>query len=79
MKSKLLAATIFLAAVIPPLSAQAPALNGEPYIHDPSTIAFSRRQVFHVRHRRWWINIRRRLDMAQRRCAPRRRSGSRRH
>ena len=46
MKSKLLAVTIFLAAVIPPLSSQAPALNGEPYIHDPSTIAFSGGKYF---------------------------------
>ena len=46
MKSNLLAATILLAAVIPPLSAQAPALNGEPYIHDPSTIAFSGGKYF---------------------------------
>ena len=46
MKSKLLAATILLAAVIPPLSAQAPALNGEPYIHDPSSIVFSGGKYF---------------------------------
>jgi arabinan endo-1,5-alpha-L-arabinosidase len=46
MKSKLLAATVFLAAVIPTLSAPAPALNGEPYIHDPSTIAFSGGKYF---------------------------------
>jgi arabinan endo-1,5-alpha-L-arabinosidase len=46
MKSNILAATIFLAAVIPPLSAQAPALDGEPYIHDPSTIVSSGGKYF---------------------------------
>jgi arabinan endo-1,5-alpha-L-arabinosidase len=46
MKPNILAAIIFLGALIPPLSAQAPALNGEPYIHDPSTIAFSDGKYF---------------------------------
>src|SRR5512135_1464000 len=46
MKSKILAAAIFLAIANSPLSAQAPALNGEPYIHDPSTIAFSNGKYF---------------------------------
>jgi arabinan endo-1,5-alpha-L-arabinosidase len=46
MKSKLLVATILLAAAVPLVSAQAPALNGEPYIHDPSTIAFSGGKYF---------------------------------
>jgi arabinan endo-1,5-alpha-L-arabinosidase len=41
MKIKILAAALFLVAVVPALLAQAPALDGEPYIHDPSTIAFS--------------------------------------
>ena len=45
MKPYLLTAAILLAAV-PILSAQAPALNGEPYIHDPSTIAFSDGKYF---------------------------------
>ena len=35
-----------LLAVVPALFAQAPALNGEPYIHDPSTIAFSDGKYF---------------------------------
>ena len=35
-----------LAAAVPALRAQAPALNGEPYIHDPSTIAFSDGKYF---------------------------------
>jgi arabinan endo-1,5-alpha-L-arabinosidase len=38
MKSTILAAALVLAASIPPLTAQAPALDGEPYIHDPSTV-----------------------------------------
>jgi arabinan endo-1,5-alpha-L-arabinosidase len=38
MKSTILAVALVLAALIPPLNAQAPALEGEPYIHDPSTI-----------------------------------------
>ena len=46
MKSRILAAVIFLATIIPSLSAQAPALNGEPYIHDPSTIMFSDGKYF---------------------------------
>ena len=41
MKSHVLAAAFFLAAAARTLPAQAPALDGEPYIHDPSTIAFS--------------------------------------
>jgi arabinan endo-1,5-alpha-L-arabinosidase len=41
MKSYILAATVLLAATVRTLPAQAPALDGEPYIHDPSTIAFS--------------------------------------
>ena len=45
MKAYLLTAVILLAAV-PVLVAQAPALNGEPYIHDPSTIAFSDGKYF---------------------------------
>src|ERR1035437_8557193 len=46
MKSYIPAAAIVLAAVVPVLFAQAPALNGEPYIHDPSTIAFSDGKYF---------------------------------
>ncbi len=46
MKSNLLATAMLLATVISPVSAQAPALNGEPYIHDPSTIAFSNGEYF---------------------------------
>jgi arabinan endo-1,5-alpha-L-arabinosidase len=46
MKSSILAATFFLAAAVPTLSAQAPALDGEPYIHDPSTVAFSDGKFF---------------------------------
>src|ERR1019366_244021 len=45
MKPYILAAAILLAAV-PVLFAQPPALNGEPYIHDPSTIAFSDGKYF---------------------------------
>lgn len=41
MKAKILAAAIFLTTAVSSVSGQAPALNGEPYIHDPSTIAFS--------------------------------------
>lgn len=47
VKSLLRAAAILLTAAVPALLAQAPsnpgpgpALNGEPYIHDPSTVAF---------------------------------------
>jgi len=46
MKSFIPAAAIVLAAAVPALFAQAPALNGEPYIHDPSTIAFSDGKYF---------------------------------
>ena len=46
MKSYIPAAAILLAAAVPALFAQAPALNGEPYIHDPSTIAFSDGKYF---------------------------------
>ena len=46
MKSYVPAAAILLAAAVPALFAQAPALNGEPYIHDPSTIAFSDGKYF---------------------------------
>src|SRR5690606_448286 len=46
MKSTILVAAIFLVTTIPSLSAQAPALNGEPYIHDPSTIRFSDGKYF---------------------------------
>ena len=46
MKSYVLAAAILLPAAVPALRAQAPALNGEPYIHDPSTIAFSDGKYF---------------------------------
>ena len=38
MKSHILAASVLLAASVPTLSAQAQALDGEPYIHDPSTV-----------------------------------------
>ena len=38
MKSHILAAAFLLAAAVRTLPAQAPALDGEPYIHDPSTI-----------------------------------------
>jgi arabinan endo-1,5-alpha-L-arabinosidase len=46
MKSRVLASAVVLAAAAPILCAQglsrsAPALNGEPYIHDPSTIMMS--------------------------------------
>ena len=46
MKAYIPAAAIVLAAAVPTLFAQAPALNGEPYIHDPSTIAFSDGKYF---------------------------------
>jgi arabinan endo-1,5-alpha-L-arabinosidase len=46
MKSHLLAAAFFLSVAVPALTAQAPALDGEPYIHDPSTIAFSDGKFF---------------------------------
>src|ERR1035438_8715569 len=46
MKSYVPAAAILLAAAVPALFAQAPALNGEPYIHDPSTVAFSDGKYF---------------------------------
>ena len=45
MKSQITAAAFFLAAV-PSLFGQASALNGEPYIHDPSTIAISDGKYF---------------------------------
>ena len=38
MKSHIVAAAFVLAAAVRTLPAQAPALDGEPYIHDPSTI-----------------------------------------
>ena len=41
MKSPILAAAFLLAAAVRTLPAQAPALDGEPYIHDPSTIVLS--------------------------------------
>jgi len=41
MKSYILAAAFLLAGAVRTLPAQAPALDGEPYIHDPSTIAIS--------------------------------------
>jgi arabinan endo-1,5-alpha-L-arabinosidase len=41
MKSHILAAAFLLAAAVRTVPAQAPALDGEPYIHDPSTIVFS--------------------------------------
>jgi arabinan endo-1,5-alpha-L-arabinosidase len=41
MKTKILTAALFLVAAVSSMFAQAPALDGEPYIHDPSTIAFS--------------------------------------
>ena len=34
------------------------ALEGEPYIHDPSTDHVLRRQVLHLRHRRWRADFR---------------------
>jgi arabinan endo-1,5-alpha-L-arabinosidase len=51
MKVQILAPAILLAAAVPALlsqgpSASAPALNGEPFIHDPSTIAFSDGKYF---------------------------------
>lgn len=45
MRSHFLAA-VLLAAVAPNLFAQAPALDGAPYIHDPSTIAVSDGKYF---------------------------------
>ena len=41
MKSYLMAAAFLLTAAVRTLPAQAPALDGEPYIHDPSTVVFS--------------------------------------
>ncbi len=41
MKSYIPAAAFLLAAAIRTLPAQAPALDGEPFIHDPSTVVFS--------------------------------------
>ena len=41
MKSHILAAAFLLALALRTLPAQAPALDGEPYIHDPSTVVFS--------------------------------------
>src|ERR1017187_208734 len=46
MKSHVLAAAFFLVGAARTLPAQAPALDGEPYIHDPSTIAFSDGKYF---------------------------------
>jgi arabinan endo-1,5-alpha-L-arabinosidase len=48
MKTKILAAALFLFAALTILKAQAqaPALDGEPYIHDPSTIAYSDGKYF---------------------------------
>ena len=46
MKSNVLAAAILLAAGVPASFAQSPALNGEPFIHDPSTVAFSDGKYF---------------------------------
>ena len=46
MKSHFLAAAFLLSAAVPTLTAQAPALDGEPYIHDPSTIAISDGKFF---------------------------------
>jgi arabinan endo-1,5-alpha-L-arabinosidase len=47
MKYHILAAALFLTAAVRILPAQAaPALDGEPYIHDPSTIAFSDGKYF---------------------------------
>jgi arabinan endo-1,5-alpha-L-arabinosidase len=46
MKFHVLAAAVFLTAAASTLSAQATALDGEPYIHDPSTIAFSDGKFF---------------------------------
>ncbi|HUP05441.1 MAG TPA: family 43 glycosylhydrolase [Bryobacteraceae bacterium] len=45
MKSSVLAAAFCMAAAIPTLIAQ-PALNGEPYIHDPSTVGISDGKYF---------------------------------
>jgi len=45
MRSHFLAAAL-LAAAAPNLFAQAPALDGAPYIHDPSTIAISDGKYF---------------------------------
>jgi arabinan endo-1,5-alpha-L-arabinosidase len=41
MRSHILAAAFLLALALRTLPAQAPALDGEPYIHDPSTVVFS--------------------------------------
>jgi arabinan endo-1,5-alpha-L-arabinosidase len=41
MKPHILAAVFLLVAAESTLPAQAPALDGEPYIHDPSTVVFS--------------------------------------
>ena len=48
MKSYILAATVLLAAAVPALLSlsPAPALDGEPYIHDPSTIMLSDGKYF---------------------------------
>jgi arabinan endo-1,5-alpha-L-arabinosidase len=46
MKFYVPVAAILLTAAVPALYAQTPALNGEPYIHDPSTIAFSDGKFF---------------------------------
>jgi len=46
MKFYIPVAAFLLTSAIPALFAQAPALNGEPYIHDPSTVAFSDGKYF---------------------------------
>src|SRR5450432_2120343 len=46
MKSYILATAFFVVAAAHNLSAQVSALDGEPYIHDPSTIAFSDGKFF---------------------------------
>ncbi len=46
MKSHVPAVAFFLAAAVPTLFAQAPALDGEPYIHDPSTVGMSDGKYF---------------------------------
>ena len=71
MKSHVLIAALALAAALPASlgfaqSRTAPALDGEPYIHDPVHGHVLRRQVLHLRHRRRRPDVRRRLDLAQR-------------
>jgi len=46
MKSYIWASAFLLAAAVPTLLAQSPALDGEPFIHDPSTITFSDGKYF---------------------------------